>query len=92
MITKFIIKYNLQISPVKDWKKIKTAQNYVKYTVTLKIVKSITNFEQNCIFTFSIHILLCVEWNNELRVTISSNKPLQSFYDTSFLLLTLAKQ
>ena len=57
MITKFIIQYNLQISPVKDWKKIKTAQNYVKYTVTLKIVKFITNFEQNCIFTFSIHIL-----------------------------------
>ena len=37
MITKFIIKYNLQISPVKDWKKIKTAQDYVKYTVTLVI-------------------------------------------------------
>ena len=37
MITKFIIQYNLQISPVKDWKKVKTAQDYVKYTVTLMI-------------------------------------------------------
>lgn len=75
MITKFIIQYNLQISPVKDWKKIKTAQNYVKYTVTLKIVKSITNFEQNIVFLhFQFTFCLCVEWNKELS---QSNNLLQ---------------
>ena len=45
----------------------------MKYTVTLMIVKSITNFEQNGIFTFSIHILF-VCW---MEQGIKSNNLLQ---------------
>ena len=63
-MTKFIIQYNLQISPVKDWKKNKNCAKLCEIYYDPHDTKSTTNFEQNCIFTFSIDILfVCwMEW------------------------------